>query len=90
MNKTLIINRKECEELLTYDVTIEAMKEALLAVSEKKAKVLQRSMIGHESGNTLAIMPSSLISKNLTGSKVTIFGSQEARANGTADRKSVV
>ena len=80
MNKTLIVNRTQCEQILTVEKCIPYMNTALVGISEKQAKVLQRTMIPHSNGNMLANMPASLISENVTGSKVIIFpGPQTAR-----------
>lgn len=81
MNKTLIVNRKECEEILTIERTIPVMRTVLESISNKSTTVLQRSMIPHKNGNMLAGMPASLHSENVTGSKVIIFpGPQTAKA----------
>lgn len=83
MNKTLIVNRDLCEELLTLEACIPSMKETLIAASKNEIKMLQRNMINHESGNTLALMPASLLSKNVTGSKVIIFPGPKTRIERT-------
>lgn len=83
MEKTLIVNREQCRELLTYDDCIGAMSETFSAISLEQTKMLQRSMIGHESGNTLAIMPASLLPKKITGSKIIIFPGKSAKLNKT-------
>ena len=44
MNKTLVVNRSHCEEILTVEKCIPYMKKALVDVSEKQAKVVQRIM----------------------------------------------
>lgn len=81
MNKTLVINRAQCEEILSVEKCIPTMKNALIGISEKKAKVLQRTMIFHENGNKLANMPAALESENVTGAKVIIFpGPRTAKA----------
>ncbi|MEG2192560.1 MAG: ornithine cyclodeaminase family protein [Oscillospiraceae bacterium] len=73
MGETLIINRDECAKVLSIEGCMPAMAEALKAVSLGQVKMLQRSMIAHDSGNTLANMPASLMSENVTGAKVIIF-----------------
>lgn len=83
MNKTLIINRTQCEEILTVEKCIPYMKTALVGISEKQAKVLQRTMIPHANGNMLANMPASLVSENVTGSKVIIFPGPQTAKMGT-------
>lgn len=83
MNKTLIVNRSLCQELLTLEDCIPAMRDTLIAASKNEIKMLQRMMIPHEGGNMLALMPASLLSKKVTGSKVIIFPGPEARKNGT-------
>ena len=83
MNKTLIINRAQCEEILTVEKCIPYMKTALVALSENQAKVLQRTMIPHSNGNMMANMPASLVSENVTGSKVIIFPGPETARMGT-------
>lgn len=81
MEKTLIINHRECEKILTVDKCIPAMEKALAAVSDGKTKMLQRVMIGHENKNSLAVMPASDISSDVTGAKIIIFpGPETARA----------
>ncbi len=81
MNKTLVINRSQCEEILSVEKCIPAMKNALIGLSDKSAQVLQRSMIRHPNGNSLANMPASLMGENVTGAKVIIFpGPQTAKA----------
>ncbi len=84
MGKTLIINRKQCEEILSVEKCIPGMKACLIGLYDKSAKVLQRSMIIHENGNKLANMPASLISENVTGAKLTIFPGPQAAKNGTS------
>jgi len=83
MNKTLIINRTQCEEILTVEKCIPYMKTALIGLSEKTAKVLQRTMIPHSNGNMLANMPASLTAENVTGSKVIIFPGPATAKMGT-------
>lgn len=83
MNKTLIVNRSQCEEILTVEKCIPYMKTALVGISDKQAKVLQRIMIPHENGNMLANMPASLMSENVTGSKVIIFPGPQTAKMGT-------
>lgn len=83
MNKTLIINRSECEKILTIDRCIPAMKNVLRGISQKQTAVLQRSMIPHKNGNMLANMPASLYSDNVTGAKVIIFPGPATAKRGT-------
>ena len=83
MNKTLIVNRSQCEEILTVEKCIPYMKTALVGISDKQAKVLQRIMIPHENGNMLANMPASLMSENVTDSKVIIFPGPQTAKMGT-------
>ena len=83
MNKTLIVNRSQCEEILTVEKCIPYMKTALVGISDKQAKVLQRSMIAHDNGNMLANMPASLMSENVAGSKVIIFPGPQTAKMGT-------
>lgn len=73
MHKTLIINEPESRRLLTMADCIEAMKDTLQAVADKKVQSIQRTMIHHENGNTLAGMAASIETINVTGSKVIIF-----------------
>ena len=81
MNKTLIVSRELCRQLLTLNDCIPAMTDTLIAASRGEIKMLQRSMIPHEtSGNMLAIMPASLLNHHVTGSKVTIFSGPKSRA----------
>ena len=83
MNKTLIVNRAQCREILSIEKCVPYMKTALVAISDKQAKVLQRFMIPHSNGNMLAHMPASLMSENVTGSKVIIFPGPETAKAGT-------
>lgn len=83
MNKTLIINKKEAEELLTFEDAIKAMKEVFAAISSGNAVMLQRQMIKHENGNALALMPASMKDKGITGSKIIIFPGKETGKAGT-------
>ena len=81
MNKTLIVSRELCRQLLTLNDCIPAMTDTLIAAAKGEIKMLQRSMIPHEtSGNMLAIMPASLLNHHVTGSKVTIFSGPKSRA----------
>ena len=73
MNKTLIVNRNQCEEILSVEKCLPAMKDALIAVSTNQTKMLQRFMIRHENGNSLANMPASLGTQDMTGAKIIIF-----------------
>lgn len=83
MNKTLIINRELCTQLLSVRECIPAMRDTLIAASQGEIKMLQRQMIPHQSGNMLALMPASLLSKQVTGSKVIIFPGPKARQEKT-------
>ena len=83
MNKTLIVNRAQCEEILTVEKCIPYMKTALIGISDNQAKVLQRTMIPHDNGNMLANMPASLVTENVAGSKVIIFPGPQTAKMGT-------
>ncbi|MBR5265432.1 MAG: hypothetical protein IKV63_02320, partial [Clostridia bacterium] len=83
MEKTLIINRKEAEMVLNYPDCIKAMENIFAAMSDGKVTNLQRTMIRHEGGCSLAIMPASDNSINVTGGKVIMFASPEAARNKT-------
>lgn len=83
MNKTLIVSRELCEKLLTLEDCIPSMRDTLIAASKNEIKMLQRMMIPHDSGNMLAIMPASLLSTNVTGSKVIIFPGPQAKKDKT-------
>ena len=83
MQKTLVINQKECAGILSVESCMPAMADALKAVSLNQIKMLQRTMIPHESGNMLANMPASLLSKNVTGAKVIIFPGPQAAKDKT-------
>ena len=83
MEKTLIVNRELCGQLLTLKDCIPAMRDTLIAASKNEIKMLQRNMIPHDSGNMLALMPASLLDKKVTGSKVIIFPGQKTRKEGT-------
>ena len=84
MGKTLIISRAQCAEILTVEKCIPYMKTARIGISEKQAKILQRIMIRHDNGNSQANMPASLISEDVTGSKVTIFPGPRSAKAGTS------
>ena len=79
MNKTLIVNRELCTQLLSIEECIPAMRDTLIVATQGEIKMLQRQMIPHEGGNMLALMPASLLSKQVTGSKVIIFPGPKAR-----------
>lgn len=81
MEKTLIINREQCRQILTVQRCIPAMENALKSVSRQQVKMLQRVMIGHDNGNSLAAMPASELSRDVTGAKIIIFpGPETAKA----------
>ncbi|MBQ5813334.1 MAG: ornithine cyclodeaminase family protein [Clostridia bacterium] len=83
MNKTLIVNRELCTQLLSIEECIPAMRDTLISATKGEIKMLQRQMIPHEGGNMLALMPASLLSKNVTGSKVIIFPGPETKKTRT-------
>ncbi|MFI3324655.1 MAG: ornithine cyclodeaminase family protein [Clostridia bacterium] len=76
MEKTLIINRRECEKLLTYERCIPAMKEAFLDTAVDEPKVLGRQFLVHENGKRFALMPGSSESNRVTGGKFIFFSGQ--------------
>ena len=79
MNKTLIVSRELCTRLLTVEDCIPAMAETLTAAARGDVRQLQRSMIPHDSGCKLAIMPATLVPRQVTGAKVIIFPGPAAR-----------
>lgn len=79
MNKTLIVSRELCRQLLTVEDCIPAMHETLTAAAQGQVTMLQRSMIPHDSGCKLAIMPATMIPRQVTGAKVIIFPGAAAR-----------
>lgn len=81
--QTLIVSQKEAEELLLLSDCIPLMEEMLKETSNGNVRVLQRSMLHHENGNILALMPATIDSSGITGSKVIIFPGPEARKNHT-------
>lgn len=83
MEKTLIVNKQECEKILNIKMLVEPMKKVLSDISNKDTVVLQRIMIAHENGNKLANMQASLIDDGVTGSKITIFPGSETAKKGT-------
>ena len=83
MNRVLIVNRKECEEILTPARCIPEMRKSLAAISNGRTKVLQRAMIIHDNDNKLANMPASNIREDVTGAKNTIFPGAERAKKGT-------
>ncbi len=74
MNKTLIINKKLCEELLTYERCIPKMKDCLIAISQKKAVNLQRFFVPNENNTRLAIMSAACNNEEVMGGKIIVFG----------------
>ncbi len=84
MNRVLIVNRKECEEILTPARCIPEMRKSLAAISNGRTKVLQRTMIIHDNDNKLANMPASNIREDVTGAKITIFPGVETAKKGTS------
>ncbi len=79
MNKTLIVGREDCARLLTLEDCIPAMRDTLVAACKGEIKMLQRQMITHASGNSLALMPATLLPRGITGSKVIIFPGPQAK-----------
>ena len=61
---------------------IPAMAETLTAAARDDVRQLQRSMIPHDSGCKLAIMPATLVPRQVTGAKVIIFPGPAAREHG--------
>ena len=84
MNRVLIVNRKECEEILTPERCVPEMRKSLAAISNGRTKVLQRTMIIHDNDNKLANMPASNIREDVTGAKITIFPGVETAKKGTS------
>ena len=83
MNRTLIIGKKDAEELLSLEACIPAMEETFRRVSSQKASMLQRSMMPQEKGNKFALMASDDRQQGICGVKAIIFPGAEARKNGT-------
>ena len=79
MNKTLIVSRELCTQLLSVEDCIPAMTETLTAAARGQVTMLQRSMIPHDSGCKLAIMPATMVPRQVTGAKVIIFPGPAAR-----------
>jgi len=67
---------------LTYDAAIEAVREAMIALSDGRARQLLRSFIGLET-KTFAIMPAALSSRGYYGAKLVsvFFGADGRRAH---------
>jgi ornithine cyclodeaminase/alanine dehydrogenase-like protein (mu-crystallin family) len=64
---------------LTYDAAIPAVREAMIALSDGRAKQLLRSFIGLE-GRTFAIMPAALSGRGYFGAKlVSVFFTPDGR-----------
>lgn len=84
MNKTRIIGRDLCRELLTLEDCIPAMADVLKANAAGEVKMLQRSVIPHPGGNLLALMTASILPEKTAGSKVIIFPGPEAAKAGTS------
>lgn len=76
--KTLIVSKKESEELLTYERCIPKMRDALKSISEQKSVVLERFFIPNENNTRLAIMPAACNNTEVMGGKVIVFGNKES------------
>lgn len=59
------------------------MEDVFKAMSEGQVKNIQRTMIPHDSGCALAIMPASVVPEHITGGKVIIFPGAQAAKNRT-------
>lgn len=84
MNQTLIIGKKDAEELLTMDACIRAMEETFRDISAGKTTMLQRSMMPQKKGNTFALMASDNQQQEICGVKTIVFPGSEAKKNGTS------
>ena len=84
MNQTLIIRKKDAEELLTMDACIRAMEETFRDISAGKTTMLQRSMMPQKKGNTFALMASDNQQQEICGVKTIVFPGSEAKKNGTS------
>ena len=69
MNQTLIIGKKDAEELLTMEACIRAMEETFRDISAGNTTMLQRSMIPQTKGNTFALMASDNQQQEICGVK---------------------
>ena len=84
MNQTLIIGKKDAEELLTMEACIRAMEETFRDISAGKTTMLQRSMMPQKKGNTFALMASDNQQQEICGVKAIVFPGSEAKKNGTS------
>ncbi len=83
-NRTRIIGRELCGQLLTLEDCIPAMADVLKANAAGEVKMLPRSVIPHPGGNLLALMTASILPEKTAGSKVIIFPGPEAAKAGTS------
>ena len=83
MNQTLIIGKKDAEELLTMEACICAMEETFRDISAGKTAMLQRSMMPQKKGNMFALMASDNQQQEICGVKTIVFPGAEAKKNGT-------
>ena len=84
MAKTLVVSEHEAVELLGLGECIEAMRGTLAAVPKGEVQSIQRTMIPHPNGNTLAGMASSIAGEGIAGTKVIIFAGPAAAKAGTS------
>ena len=84
MNQTLIIGKKDAEELLTMEACIRAMEETFRDISAGKTTMLQRSMMPQKKGNMFALMASDNQQQEICGVKTIVFPGAEAKKNGTS------
>ena len=84
MNQTLIIGKKDAEELLTMKACICAMEETFRDISAGKTAMLQRSMMPQKKGNMFALMASDNQQQEICGVKTIVFPGAEAKKNGTS------
>lgn len=81
-----LVGKDACDAVLTWDICIDAVQSAAIALSSGAAEAPLRSFLQMEDGHgTLAIMPSSIPSAQLLGVKaITIMNS-----NGSTGRPSI-
>lgn len=84
MNQTLIIGKKDAEELLTMEKCIDAMEETFRDISAGKTSMLQRSMMPQPKGNKFALMASDNQQQGICGVKAIVFAGAEAKKQGTS------
>lgn len=75
-----VFDARAVRELLSYEVAIPVVREAMLALSGGRVRQLLRSFIGMGEGRTFAIMPAALADRGVFGAKlVSVFADGAGR-----------